>query len=375
MAMLHIAEPEIGEEEISNVNNAMNSGWISSKGSYIHEFEEKFSKYCGVKFGVSNSNGTASLHLALRALGIGPGDEVIVPNLTFIAVPNAVKYCGATPVFVDSTFDYWNIDPQKIEEKLSGKTKAIVVVHSYGYPCDMKPIMEIVERHNLFLIEDGAEAHGAKYNGKKIGSFGDISCFSFYGNKIITTGEGGMCLTNNEDFYNKMLILRDHGMNREIKYWHDVIGYNYRMTNIQAAIGVAQLAKIERFIEIRKKQAELYLKLFSEIEENKLVRFQKKEKWSSPVNWIFSLIIDTAKTGINRDKIIGSLYENNIESRPLFYPLSQLPPYKTKESFPISEYLSKGGISLPSAVSLKPKDIEYIVQTLSEMIKLPKGHD
>lgn len=369
MSIIHVAEPEIGEEEISNVNNAMNSGWISSKGSYILEFERKFSNYCGVKFGVSNSNGTASLHLALRALGIGPGDEVIAPNLTFIAVPNAVKYCGATPVFVDSTLDYWNIDPQKIEEKISSRTKAIVVVHSYGYPCDMKPIMEIAERHNLFLIEDGAEAHGAKYNGKKVGSFGDISCFSFYGNKIITTGEGGMCLTNNEELYDKMMILRDHGMNKNVKYWHDVIGYNYRMTNIQAAIGVAQLSKIDRFIEIRKQQAGLYLKLFREKEENKLIRFQKKEKWATPVNWIFSLIIDTARAGIDRDKIMGGLYENNIESRPLFYPLSHLPPYKTNESFPISEYLSGGGISLPSGVSLKTKDIEIIAQTLNQMVK------
>lgn len=367
--MLHIAEPEIGNEEISNVNNAILSGWISSKGPYISQFEEKFSKYCGVKFGVSNSNGTASLHLALLALGIGPGDEVIVPNLTFIAVPNAIKYCGATPVFVDSTLDYWNIDPEKIEEKISIRTKGIVVVHSYGYPCDMKPIMEISERHNLFLIEDCAEAHGAKYNGKRVGSFGDIACFSFYGNKIITTGEGGMCLTSNEELYDKMLILRDHGMNRSKKYWHDIIGYNYRMTNIQAAIGVAQLAKIDRFIRIRKLQAEVYLKLIGETDGSDLVKFQKKEKWASPVNWIFSLIIDTAKTSIQRDKVIDSLYENNIESRPLFYPLSNLPPYKTKESFPVSEYLSKGGISLPTAVSIKTKDIEYIVQTLNKVIK------
>ena len=369
MPIIPVAKPEIGEEEILNVNNAMNSGWISSKGPFIHEFENKFSNYCEVKFGVSNSNGTASLHLALRAIGIEPGDEVIVPNLTFIAVPNAVRYCGATPVFVDSTLDYWNIDPQKIEEKISNKTKALVIVHSYGYPCDMKPIMEIAERHNLFLIEDGAEAHGAKYNGKKIGSFGDISCFSFYGNKIITTGEGGMCLTNNEELYDKMLILRDHGMNKKIKYWHDVIGYNYRMTNIQAAIGVAQLSKIDRFIEIRRQQAELYLKLFRENEENKLVRFQNKEKWATPVNWIFSLIINTARVGVDRDKIIDILYENNIESRPLFYPLSHLPPFKTKESFPISEHLSAGGISLPSGVNLKPKDIENIVQTLNQMVK------
>ncbi|NQU99168.1 MAG: DegT/DnrJ/EryC1/StrS aminotransferase family protein, partial [Parcubacteria group bacterium] len=243
--MIQVSKPSLGREELNNVMEAIKSSWISSKGKFITEFEENFAEYCGVKYGIATANGTVALHLALKALKISKGDEVIVPDLTFIATANVVTYCNAKPIFIDSNPDYWCIDPEKIEEKITTKTKAIIPVHLYGHPCDMDAITKIAKKYGLYVIEDAAEAHGAGYKGKKVGSFGDISCFSFYGNKIITTGEGGMCLTNNQKLAERMKILRDHGMSPDKRYWYDVIGFNYRMTNIQAAIGVAQLKKID----------------------------------------------------------------------------------------------------------------------------------
>ena len=248
LKMIPIAEPLLEEEELNNVMEAVKSGWISSKGKFIPEFEENFARYCGVKHSVATSNGTVALHLALATLGIKEGDEVIVPTLTFIATANAVRYTGAKPVFVDSNPDYWCIDPEKIEGAITPKTRAIIPVHLYGHPCDMEAIMAVAKKHDLYVIEDAAEAHGAEHKGRKVGSFGDIACFSFYGNKIITTGEGGMCLTDDEILAERMRILRDHGMNPGKRYWHDIVGFNYRMTNMQAAIGVAQLEKIDRVI-------------------------------------------------------------------------------------------------------------------------------
>jgi len=221
--MIPVAEPSLGEEELNNVIEAVKSGWVSSKGKFIEEFEENFSSYCGRKYGVATSNGTVALQLALKALGIDKEDEVIVSDLTFIATANAITYCNAKPVFVDSHPDYWCIDPEKIEEKITSKTIAIIPVHLYGHPCDMDAIMDIAERHGLYVIEDAAEAHGAEYKGKKVGSFGDVSCFSFYGNKIITTGEGGICLTDNDELAESMKALRDHAMDPNRRYWHDVV--------------------------------------------------------------------------------------------------------------------------------------------------------
>ena len=247
--MIPVAEPSFDEEELKNVVEAVKTGWISSKGKFVKEFEENFANFIGTKYGVATMNGTAALHLALKALNISKGDEVVIPDLGFIATANSVTYCNAKPILVDSHPDYWCIDPFKIEEKITQNTKAIIPVHLYGHPCDMDPIMEIAESHNLYVIEDAAEAHGAEYKGKIVGGFGDINCYSFFANKVITTGEGGMCLTDNDELYQKMILLRDHGMNPQKRYWHDFIGFNYRMTNLQGAVGVAQLKKIDKFLE------------------------------------------------------------------------------------------------------------------------------
>ncbi len=353
-----IAEPDTTGNESKYVNDCIKSNWISSKGKYVKKFEEAFSEYCNVKYGISTSNGTAALHLALTALGVKKGDEVIIPNLTFIATANSIKYCNAKPIFVDVDKETWNIDVNKIKEKISKKTKAIIPVHLYGNPCEMNKIMEIAKKHNLFVIEDCAEAHGAEYKGKKVGSFGDIACFSFFGNKIITTGEGGMCITNNKEFAQKMDILKNQGMDPKKRYWHPFIGFNYRMTNIQAAIGLAQVEKIEKFIKIRRRNVQLYNSILKNVEGVTLPPVEKKSIRN--VYWMYSILLD------NRDKIMKKLEENKIETRPFFYPINVMPPYKTNENFPVSNELSVKGINLPSSVKLKRKDIKRITEIIKK---------
>lgn len=364
--MIPIAEPFLGEEELNNVIEAIKSGWISSKGSFIEEFERNFSKYCGRREGIATSNGTVALHLALTALGVQKGDEVIVPDLTFVAVANSVTYCNAKPIFVDSHPDYWCIDPEKIEEKITNRTKAIIPVHLYGHPCDMNFIIDIAEDYNLYVVEDAAEAHGAEYKGKKVGSFGDISCFSFYGNKIITTGEGGMCLMNNEEFAEKMRILRDHGMSKERKYWHEVVGFNYRMTNLQAAVGVAQLKKADKFVEKKRENAKWYAENFKKLEGNGLIRLHPEMDWAKCVYWMYSILVeDRAKMG--RDEFMKKLGRAGIETRPFFIPMHMFPMYNTKERFPVAEELAKKGLNLPSSVKLKKDEVKNIVDVSDKL--------
>lgn len=361
--MIPVAEPNLSEEELRNIVDAVKSGWISSKGKYIEEFEKEFAGYNGVKYAVSTSNGTTALHLALMAIGIKKGDEVIVPTLTFIATANVVKYCNATPIFVDSHPEYWCIDPEKIEERITKKTKAIIPVHLYGHPADMDWIMDIAEDHDLYVIEDTAEAHGAEYRGKKVGSIGDIGCFSFYGNKIITTGEGGMCVTNHEELAEKMNLLKNHGMNPKKRYWYDVIGFNYRMTNLQAAIGVAQLKKMDRFIEIKRKNAKLYNSL---LEDVKGVTLPPEMSWAKNVYWMYSILIDEKTFGISRDELTKRLEKNGIETRPFFYPMHTMPPHFRKERYPVAEELSRKGVNLPSATTLKEEEVIYICERIRE---------
>jgi len=358
--MIPVAEPDLSGNELKYVSNCIKTEWISSKGSYIKKFEDKFSEYCSAKYGVSTSNGTTALHLALVALGIKEGDEVIIPNLTFIATANVVRYCRANPVLVDVNKETWNIDLDKIEEKISDKTKAIIPVHLYSNPCEMDKVMDIAKKHNLFVIEDCAEAHGAEYNGKKVGSFGDVSCFSFYGNKILTTGEGGMCITNNKELAEKMRLLKDHGTDPKKRYWYPVVGFNYRMTNVQAAIGLAQLERVEEFIKIKRKNAELYELLLKDIQGVVLPPIEKEGVRN--VYWMYSILLD------DRDKIMKKLEENGVETRPFFYPIGDMPPYETSESFPVSKKLSEKGINLPSSVKLDEQDIRKIAEIIKNNI-------
>lgn len=357
-----IAQPTLTELERRNLMEAFDSGWISSKGQYISKFEEEFSAYIGAEYGISCTNGTAALHLALLALGIGKGDEVIIPNITFVSPANAVLYTGAKPTLVDVDEQYWGLDPNRIEEKITSHTKAIIVVHLYGHPCDMDPIRKVAENNGLFIIEDCAEAHGAEYKGKKVGTFGDVSIFSFYANKIITTGEGGMLITNEEHIDSISRVLRDHGMSPNKKYWHDIIGYNYRMTNLQAAIGLAQLRNINSYIKAKRRIAKYYSRNLT-----KAFSIQPEMQWAKNIYWLTTILNFKLSNYSSRDNFINELLKNGVEARPVFYPLNQMPPYRNSGKFPNSVRISQIGLNLPSSPSLTERDLEAICYTLVEI--------
>ena len=348
------------------VMDCLDTNWISSLGKYVGQFEDNFAGFCGSAYGVAVSNGTVALQLALAALGIKAGDEVIVPSLTFVATANAVKYVGARPVFADSEKESWCIDPADIKRKITHKTKAIIPVHVYGHPADMDEINGLAGQHGLAVVEDAAEAHGALYKGRRVGCFGAVGCFSFYGNKIITTGEGGMCVTDDNALAGRMRFLKDQTMDHNRKYWHSEIGFNFRMTNIQAAIGVAQLEQVESFIKARAGHEKLYRELLSGVEG---ISFQPRAEWASPVYWMHSVLVEK-EFGMSRDNVMKKLKAAGIDSRPFFYPNHVLPPYKTNEVLPVAEEIASKGINLPSSVNLSEEDIARVC---AEIKKLKNG--
>ncbi len=362
--MIPIMEPWIDHQEIDLVMDCLKSGWISSQGKYIAQFEEAFSGFCGTRFGVATSNGTTALHLALLTLGIGPGDEVIVPALSFIATANVVVYTGARPVFTDVDEKTWNINPSLLRSVITDRTKAIIPVHLYGHPADMDPILKLAEEYHLWVIEDAAEAHGAEYKGKKVGSLGHMGCFSFYGNKIISTGEGGMIVTDNPEWVEKARILRDHGMSKEKKYWHPVLGYNFRMTNIQAAIGLGQMTKLKRLIEIKREIAERYT---LGLKKNTGLVLPAEAEWAKSVSWLYSILLKQ-ETQKNRDDLITFLAQAQVESRPVFYPMPCMPPYRGCGTYPVASQISKGGISLPSGYNLTGPEQDQVIELIQKFL-------
>lgn len=358
-----LAQPHLTGNEYKYLMDAFLSTWISSTGKYVTQFEENFSKYCGAKHGVAVSNGTAALHLALSALGIGKGDEVIVPDITFAATINAVIYTGAKPVIVDVEEDSWCMSPDALEKAITPNTKAVIPVHIYGQPCDMGRICEIAKIYQLYIVEDCAEAHGAKWNNRRVGSFGIISCFSFYGNKVITTGEGGMCITDSEELYEKMHILRDHGMSRKKKYYHEVVGFNYRMTNLQAAIGVAQLERIDDILNWRMQLEIQYRKRFSLIDGVVMQKTNLSDR--AKITWLVSMLVDEKK----RDQVLEVLKENRIDARSFFIPLSEMELYKKyAEECKCSKKISRMGLNLPTTYEIREKDIETIANLVESVL-------
>ena len=362
---LPVAAPVLNGNEKSYVTDCLDSTWISSNGKYIEAFETQFAQYCGTKQALTCSNGTVALHLALMAYDIKPGDEIIMPTLTYVATANAVAYCGARPIFVDSEPDTWNMDPKLIEALITPQTRGIIVVHLYGHPVDMQPVMDIAQRYGLFVIEDAAEAHGAEYLGRRVGSIGDIGTFSFYGNKVITTGEGGMVVTNNEELAAKMRQLKGQGMDNKQRYWFPVLGYNYRMTNIAAAIGLAQLEKIDWHIERRRENAAWYRELLA---ESSAFILPVEKPWAKNVYWMTSLVLDE-NLAVSRDQLMAALADQGIETRPFFYPMHVLPMYRDDSCrFPVADRLSARGINLPSSASLTYSDIEFVCNALKSII-------
>jgi perosamine synthetase len=359
-----ISKPSITQKEIDYVTDAVTSTWISSLGKYIDRFETEFAVFCGSKNAIAVSNGTVAIHLAAHAMGLGDGDEVIMPNLSFIATANAIMLTGAKPVFAD--IDPFNlcIDPAKIESLITTKTKAILPVHLYGHPSDMIAINAIAQKHNLWVIEDAAEAHGASINGKRVGSWGNCATFSFYGNKNITTGEGGMITTDDDVLARKCRYLRDHAMTKEKRYWHTAMGFNYRMTNIQAALGCAQLERIDELMALREKVFSIYKRELKGIEH---VSLNRTSNWAHNSYWLICLEIENY-TEIERDNLMLRLKEKMVDSRPYFYPMSMMPYINVNPDTPVCFSTYKKGINLPSFVTLTEEDIVYICSILKEFI-------
>jgi len=359
-----ISRPSITEKEIAYGTEAIRSTWVSSLGKYIDEFERNFAAFCDAKFGVALMNGTVAIQLALEASGIKEGDEVIVPDLSFVATANAVLYLGAVPVFADIDPVNLCIDPARMEEAITSKTRAVIPVHLYGHPADMVSIMEIAGKHDLVVIEDAAEAHGATINGKKVGSWGRCATFSFYGNKNITTGEGGMITTNDEKLYNRCRFLRDHAMSPVKRYWHPEKGYNFRMTNIQAALGCAQLERIEEIMQAKQRIFNSY----SAALKGSSVQLNQTNAWATNAYWLITARMKNLSEQ-KRDLLIVELKKRGVDSRPFFYPMSALPYLPDTSKTPVTYQVFKEGINLPTYVDLTEDDIHFVCHHLLEILK------
>jgi len=362
-----VCAPKVGENEVRHVVECVRSTWISGISEYVEKFEEKFAEYCGCKYGVATNSGTTALHLALATLNIGKKDEVIIPAFTMIATANVVAYTGAKLVLVDAEPDTWNVDVSKIEEKLTRHAKAIMPVHTYGHPVDMDPVLELAEKHGLYVVEDAAEAHGAAYKGRRTGSIGNMGCFSFYANKIITTGEGGMIVTNNEELAEKAKWLRGHAFGRCGKhFYHETLGFGYRMSALQAAVGLAQLEHIDDFVSMRRNNAKLYSSLLSELGDK--ITLPPEARWAKNVYWMYSILIED-DFGMSRDDLMKNLEIEGIETRTFFYPIHVQPIYARQfqgEKFPVADQLSAKGINLPSGNTLTSNEIRYVCERIKK---------
>ncbi|WP_454708148.1 DegT/DnrJ/EryC1/StrS family aminotransferase [Delftia acidovorans] len=357
--MIPVYQPYLTGQEKNYVNQCLDSTWISSKGEFISRFENEFAKYIGVKKATSVNNGTVAIHLALEALGLNVGDEVIVPALTYIASVNTIIQTGATPVYVDSLPGSWQVDPADIARKINERTRAVMVVHLYGLPCDMDPIVELCKKHNLLLIEDCAEAFGSFYKDQHVGTFGDIATFSFFGNKTITTGEGGMVVSNNSELIDRAFHLKNQGVSKEREYWHDIVAYNYRMTNICAAIGLAQLEKADEILYKKRQIASWYESGLAGLP----VSFHSEMKNTRHSFWMCSIAVNNSG---DRNPLREYLRQEGIETRPVFHLVNAMPHCHTSDIFPIAEAISASGINLPSYPALSENEVVFICNKISD---------
>ncbi len=370
--MIPVMEPDLSQLEEDYLLESMRSGWISSIGTFIGKFEEGFADFCDVSYAVSVSNGTCALHLALAAAGVGPGDEVIIPSLTFIATAAAVRHSGATPVFADCEKDIGTIAPAAVANAVTNKTKAVICVHLYGHPVDMDQIQAIVSDTGVIVIEDAAEAHGALYKDRRIGSLGNLATFSFYGNKIMTTGEGGMVTTNCPNLHQKLRLLRDHAMDPNRRYWHTEVGFNFRLTNLQAAIGCAQL---ERAQEIRAAKDRVFSQYETKLSQRNELTINPSRPWAAPSPWLVCIVQNTSSSEVSAKVVQDQLRLHSVDSRPYFIPIHHMPPYQDfkvvdqegRPGAPISESLSLRGLNLPSSTKLESADIDRITELLCDI--------
>lgn len=358
-----VYKPSLTGREKEYVNECLDSTWISSKGRFIPEFEKAFGSFVGAHHAASVSNGTVALHLALAVLGIGPDAEVILPTLTYIASANAIAYTGATPVFCDSLRTSWQMNPRDVLKKITPRTKAIMAVHLYGQPCDMDELVRIARDHDLFLIEDCAEAIGTYYKGQHVGTFGDIGSFSFFGNKTITTGEGGMVVTNDDTLYDRAVHFKGQGLAKHREYWHDVVGFNYRMTNICAAIGLAQIEQVDEFLSRKRQIAAWYKREL----KNAPVEFHDPVGDVKHSYWMCSVLLPKAE---DREPLREVMREHGIETRPVFYPIHSMPMYSQRfQRHPAAESIGWRGINLPSYPGLTESDVKEISSVIVQFFK------
>ena len=371
--MIPVNEPVLTDKDFEFLKDAFTSGWISSAGKYIEEFEQNWAEYCGMRYGISVSNGTAAIQLALDAAGIGKGDEVIMPSFTIISCGQAVTNLGAIPVLVDSDVNTWCMDVTSIESRVTKKTKAIMVVHMYGHPVDMDVVMAIAKKHNILVIEDAAEVHGAKYLSNRgtsseqwlvCGGIGDISTFSFFANKLITTGEGGMVLTSDSGINDRAMMLRNLCFNNERRFRHYELGYNYRLTNMQAAIGVSQIQRIEEIVERKIEIGRYYQEQLSQIEG---IQLQKQESWAKGVFWINGLVLDDS-LNCTAEKFCDELRKLGVDTRPFFLGMHEQPVFASKglfigEKYPVSERIARQGFYLPSGLSLTIDQVDEVINS------------
>ena len=360
-----VYQPNFDGREREYLLDAFDSGWISSRGAYIDRFEAAFAKFVGAESAVSVANGTVALHLVMLGAGIGPGDEVIVPTFTYVASVNAMAFVGAVPVFVECTPDTWQIDIAAVKARITKKTRAIMAVHLYGHPSNMTALREIADEHGLILIEDAAEAFGATWQGVHVGTVADFATFSFFGNKTITTGEGGMVLARDRAALEEMRKLKSQYVSPTRRYWHDKVGYNFRMTNLQAAIGLAQIERADAIIARKREIAELYRAAFS----GSPVEVHGEAQGAVHSYWMVSALLPNADA---RDPLMAHLEQKGIETRPLFYPVHTMPMFShfatSADAYPVSENISARGLNLPSWPGLRDEDVRDVANEVLEFL-------
>jgi len=359
--MIAVNEPRLGLNEIEHVLDCLNTGWISSAGKYIEAFERRWSEYCGMPYGVAMCNGTAALEAAIASLDLHPGEEVILPTFTIISCALAVVEHGGVPVLVDSDPETWCMDVSQVEVKITQRTRAIMPVHIYGHPVDMGPILALAQKYSLKVIEDAAEAHGAEYNGMKCGGIGDISCVSFYANKIVTTGEGGMVLARDSQTADKLRSQRNLGFKPERRFYHTELGHNYRMTNIQAAIGLAQVEEIEAHLAHKQWMACAYRERLQGL---LYLQLPVEKSWAKNVYWMYGVVLDES-CGIDASEFARRMKMEGVETRPFFLGMHEQPVFHQRglfldERYPIAERIARQGLYLPSGLTLTEEQIDEV---------------
>jgi perosamine synthetase len=363
--MIPVAEPRITEQDISTVNDALTSGWISSAGKYLDLFEELWAAYCGMPHGIAVSNGSVALDVAISLLNLQPGDEVIMPAFTIISPTQSVVRAGGVPVLVDTVPSTWQMNVSQIESKITKRTKAILVVHIYGHPADMDQVLDVAERYKLTVLEDAAEVHGAEYKGRKCGGLGHISTFSFYANKLITTGEGGMVLVRDSETAERARALRNLCFQKKQRFLHDELGYNFRMTNLQAAMGVSQIERIADIVCRKRTIAARYSELLAGTPG---ISLPVEEPWARNVFWVYGILLDE-RTGMNAAQLAEILRTEGIETRPFFLGMHEQPVFRKMglfrgERYPVAERLARQGLYIPSGLTITDEQIDKVADAV-----------